>query len=123
MRSRGPLQRVLTGNGREYCGRPLHHPFELCCAVQQVEHRTTRVGSPASNGMVERFNRTLKVEFFGLAFRKQCYASVEALQADLDGFLSFYNGQRAHHCYRTQSRTPLQTFTEHQRSAEAPQAA
>ncbi|MBK6779472.1 MAG: transposase [Gemmatimonadetes bacterium] len=118
-----PLQRVLTDNGREYCGRPLHHPFELYCAVQQVEHRTTLVGSPESNGMVERFNRTLKVEFFGLAFRKQCYASVEALQADLDGFLNFNNGQRAHHCYRTQGGTPLQTFTEHQWAAEAPQAA
>jgi transposase InsO family protein len=118
-----PLQRVLTDNGREYCGRPLHHPFELYCAVQQVEHRTTRVGSPESNGMVERFNRTLKEEFFGIAFRKRFYESVEALQADLDGFLSFYNGQRAHHGYRTQGRTPLQTFTEHQRAVEAPQAA
>jgi hypothetical protein len=35
------LERVLTANGREYWGRPLHHPFELYCAVQQIEHRTT----------------------------------------------------------------------------------
>jgi transposase InsO family protein len=117
------LERVLTDNGREYCGRPLHHPFELYCAVQQVEHRTTRVGSPESNGMVERFNRTLKEEFFSVAYRKRLYESVEALQTDLDGFLSFYNERRAHHGYRTQGRTPLQTFTEHQRAAEAPQAA
>lgn len=117
------LQRVLTDNGREYCGRPLHHPFELYCAVQQVEHRTTRVGSPESNGMVERFNRTLKEEFFSVAYRKRLYESVEALQADLDAFVSFYNERRAHHGYRTRGRTPLQTFTEHQRAAEAPQAA
>lgn len=118
-----PLQRVLTDNGREYCGRPLQHPFELYCAVQQVEHRTTRVGSPESNGMVERFNRTLKEEFFSVAYRKRLYESVEALQIDLDAFLSFYNERRAHHGYRTQGRTPVQTFTEHQRAAEAPQAA
>jgi transposase InsO family protein len=121
------LERVLTDNGREYCGRPRHHPFELYCAVQQVEHRTTRVGSPESNGMVERFNRTLKEEFFSVAYRKRLYESVEALQTDLDGVLSFYNERRAHHGYRTQGRTPLQTFTEHQaaqqRAAEAPQAA
>lgn len=98
-------------------------PYELYCAVQQVEHRTTRVGSPESNGMVERFNRTLKEEFFSVAYRKRLYESVEALQADLDSFLSFYNERRAHHGYRTFGRTLLQTFTEHHRAAEAPQAA
>jgi len=118
-----PLQRVLTDTGREYCGRPLHHPVELYCAVEQVEHRTTRVGSPESNGMVERFNRTLKEEFFSVAYRKRLYESVEALQTDLDAFLSFYNERRAHHGYSTQGRTPVQTFIEHQRAAEALQAA
>jgi transposase InsO family protein len=121
------LERVLTDNGREYCGRPLTHPFELYCTVQQIQHRTTRVGSPESNGMVERFNRTLKEEFFAVAYRKQIYETVEALQADLDAFLAFYNEGRAHQGYRTQGRTPYQTFLEHQaaqqRAAEAPQAA
>ncbi len=72
--------------------------------------------------MVERFNRTLKEEF-SVAYRKRLYESVEALQLDLDGFLSFYNERQAHHGYRTLGRTPLQTFTEHQRAMEAPQAA
>ena len=79
------LERVLTDNGREYCGRPLHHPFELYCTVQQIQHRTTKVGSPETNGMAERFHRTLKDEFFSLAY----------------------------HGYRTQGRTPAQTFTDH----------
>ena len=46
--------------------------------------------------MVERFNRTLKEEFFSVAYRKRFYESVEALQADLDAFLDFYNTRRAH---------------------------
>jgi len=112
------LERVLTDNGREYCGRPLHHPFELYCTVQQIEHRRTQIGSPESNGMVERFNRTLKEEFFSLAYRKRIYDSVEALQADLDAFVQFYNERRAHHGYRTQGRTPLQTFLDHQARPE-----
>ncbi len=58
-----------------------------------------------------------------MAYRKRLYESVEALQTDLDAFLSFYNERRAHHGYRTQGRTPLQTFAEHQRATEAPQAA
>jgi transposase InsO family protein len=108
------LERVLTDNGREYCGRPLQHPYELYCTVQQLEHRTTRIGSPESNGMVERFNRTLKEEFFSLAYRRKFYESLEALQADLDEFLAFYNERRAHHGYRTRGRTPLQTILDHQ---------
>lgn len=107
------LERVLSDNGREYCGRPLHHPFELYCTVQQIAHRTTKVGSPETNGMVERFHRTLKDEFFSLAYRRKIYESIEALQADLDTFMAFYNAERAHHGYRTQGRTPLQTFHEH----------
>jgi transposase InsO family protein len=107
------LERVLTDNGREYCGRPLRHPFELYCTVQRIEHRTTKVGSPETNGMVERFHRTLKDEFFSLAYRRKIYESVEALQADLDAFVEHYNERRAHHGYRTQGRTPLQTFHDH----------
>jgi transposase InsO family protein len=107
------LERLLTDNGREYCGRPLHHPFELYCTVQQVVHRTTKVGSPETNGMVERFHRTLKDEFFSLAYRRKIYTSVEELQADLDEFMRHYNETRAHHGYRTQGRTPLQTFHDH----------
>ena len=99
--------------GREYCGRPLHHPFELYCTGQQIDHRTTKVGSPETNGMVERFHRPLKGEFFSLAYRRKIYDAVEALQADLDAFVAFYNAERAHHGYRTQDGTPLQTFTDH----------
>lgn len=108
------LARVLTDNGREFCGRPLHHPYELYCTVQQLEHRTTKVASPETNGMVERFNRTLKEEFFSLAYRRKFYDSVDALQTDLDNFVRFYNEQWAHQGYRTQGRTPLQTFLDHQ---------
>lgn len=104
------LERILTDNGREYSGRPLQHPYELYLAVQQIEHRNTKVHSPQTNGFCERFHRTLKEEFFNVAFRKKIYESVQNLQADLDEFLRFYNEERAHHGYRTKGRTPLQAF-------------
>lgn len=104
------LERVLTDNGREYCGRPLHHPYELYLTVQQIEHRNTKVHTPKTNGFCERFNRTLKEEFFSVAYRKKFYSSVQELQEDLDGFLRFYNEERSHQGYRTQGRTPWQTF-------------
>lgn len=104
------VEHLLTDNGREFCGRELQHPFELYLAISQVRHRRTEVRSPETNGFCERFHRTLKEEFFAVAFRKSFYESVEQLQADLDHYLNFYNRQRAHQGYRTQGRPPYQAF-------------
>ena len=86
------------------------HPLELYLAIQQIQHRRTDIGSPETNGFCERFHRTVKEEFYAVAFRKTFYESLEQLQRDLDEYVAFYNRERAHHGYRTQGRTPFQTF-------------
>lgn len=105
-----PVQAILTDGGREYCGRPDNHFYELYLGAQNIEHRVTRPASPYTNGFVERFHRTLKDEFFAKVFREKWYDSIESLQRDLDGFLQHYNSERTHSGYRCQGRTPLQTF-------------
>ncbi len=104
------IEHLLTDNGREYCGRPLRHPYELYLASQQIQHQRTDVGSPETNGFCARFHRTVKEEFYAVAFQKTLYESLEQLQADLDHYLNFYNRERAHQDYRTQGRTPYQTL-------------
>jgi transposase InsO family protein len=104
------IDHLLTDNGREYCGRPLSHPFELYLTINQITHRRTEIGSPETNGFCERFHRTVKEEFFAVAFRRTFYESVAQLQADLDTYVAFYNRERAHQGYRTQGRTPYQAF-------------
>jgi len=104
------IEHMVTDNGREYCGRPVQHPYELYLAINQIEHRRTRIGSPETNGFCERFHRTLKEEFFSVAFRKKLYESLDELQQDLDRYLEFYNRERAHQGYRTKGRTPYQAF-------------
>jgi hypothetical protein len=37
------IQAVLTDNGREFCGKPEGHPYELLLALHDIEHRTTKV--------------------------------------------------------------------------------
>ena len=118
-----PLERLLTDNGREFCGRPLQHPYELYLTVQQIEHRNTKVHSPQTNGFCERFHRTVKEEFFSVAYRKKIYGSVQELQEDLDTWLRFYNEERSHHGYRTQGRTPWQAFQDGIAAMTQPQAA
>ena len=73
------VQTVLTDNGREYCGRPDHHPFELFLQLEDIEHRKTKVRRPQSNGFVERLNRTLLDEHFRIKGREKFYESLEEM--------------------------------------------
>ncbi len=107
-----PVGAILTDNGREFCGRPDGHPYELLVAMEGVEHRTTKVRSPRTNGFVERMNRTLLDECFRVAGRTTWYEDVAQIQADLDRFLDYYNLQRSHQGYRLQGRTPAQALAE-----------
>ena len=101
---------VLTDNGREFCGKPEMHPYELLLAIEDIEHRTTKIRSPRTNGFVERMNRTLLDECFRVEGRKTWYLEPEEIQRDLDHFLSFYNTERTHQGYRVNGRTPAQAL-------------
>jgi transposase InsO family protein len=100
----------LTDNGREFCGKPEGHPYELLLALHDIEHRTTEVRSPRTNGFVERINRTLLDEHFRIKGRENWHESAAQIQADLDGFLAFYNLERTHQGYRLKGRTPAQAL-------------
>ena len=105
-----PLLRILTDRGSEYKGRLEHHAYELFLSVEGISHTTTKAYSPQTNGMCERFNKTMKEEFFDTAMRKKLYRSLEELQADLDAWLVYYNEERVdsgRYCY---GKTPLKTF-------------
>ena len=61
---------VLSDNGREFCGRPDRHPHELFLQLEAIEHRTTKVKRPQSNGIVERLHCTLLDEHFRVEGRR-----------------------------------------------------
>ena len=103
---------VLTDNGREYCGRPDGHPYELLLAMNGIDHRTTKIRSPRTNGFVERMNRTLLDECFRVSGRTTWYLEVDEIQRDLDRFLAYYNLERSHQGYRLKGRTPAQALRE-----------
>lgn len=102
------VEAVLTDNGREFCGTEAH-PYEVYLELNDIEHRTTRVKSPQTNGFVERFNRTVKEDFLQKAFRTKLYTSLEELQTDLDKWLYHYNYERPHRGYRNMGKRPIDT--------------
>jgi transposase InsO family protein len=107
-----PLLRILTDRGTEFCGARDHHEYELYLALEDVDHSRTKAKHPQTNGICERFHRTIQDEFYAIAFRKKIYASLEQLQVDLDAWIEDYNTNRTHsgkYCY---GRTPMQTFIE-----------
>lgn len=105
-----PLSRVLTDRGTEYCGVPDRHEYELYLAVEDIDHTRTKTRSPQTNGICERFHKTMLNEFYRVAFRKKLYASLEELQADLDAWLREYNEVRPHQGRWCYGKTPMQTF-------------
>lgn len=105
-----PLQRVLTDRGTEYCGNPERHEYELYLAVEDVDHTRTKTKSPQTNGICERFHKTLLDEFYRIAFRKKIYRTIEELQADLDLWIDDYNRNRPHQGRWCFGKTPMQTF-------------
>lgn len=97
---------VLSDNGREFCGRPDKHPYELFLQLEGIEHRTTKVRRPQSNGYVERLHRTLLDEQFRIQGRKTWYEFLEQMQADLETYLHHYNCERAHQGRNMNGRVP-----------------
>jgi len=105
-----PLSRSLTDRGTEYCGSPDSHEYELYLAIENIDHTRTKVKSPQTNGIVERFHKTMLNEFYRITFRKKIYTTLADLQAELDGWLREYNEERVHQGRWCYGRTPMQTF-------------
>ena len=106
------LLRMLTDRGTEYCGKVEQHDYELYLAINDIEHTKTKAQSPQTNGICERFHRTILNEFYQITFRRKIYTSIEELQKDLDKCLEHYNNQRTHQGKMCCGRTPMETLLE-----------
>jgi transposase InsO family protein len=104
------VDRVLTDRGTEFCGAHDRHEYELYLALEDIDHTRTKTKSPQTNGICERFHKTVLDEFYRVAFRKRVYDSIDALQADLDAWMAHYNEARTHQGRWCFGKTPMQTL-------------
>ena len=105
-----PLLRILTDRGTEYCGKAETHDYQLYLAINDIEHTKTKARSPQTNGICERFHKTVKHEFYEVTFRKKVYRDLESLQLDLDQWIEYYNNERTHQGKMCCGRTPIETL-------------
>ncbi len=105
-----PVLRILTERGTEYCGKVEHHDYQLYLALNDIEHTRTKARHPQTNGIVERFHKTIGNEFYKVAFRRNIYATLKQLQQDLDEWLQKYNTERTHHGKMCCGRTLFETM-------------
>lgn len=90
------IVKILTDNGIEFSynllvetKKPKNklHPFVKICQDQHIEHRTTLVKHPWTNGMVEAMNKKIKAN----TVKRFHYDNVEALKAHLYAYILNYN--------------------------------
>lgn len=100
------LERVLTDNGSEF------RSAEFGQATASLGARQTfiRAGRPATNGAVERAQRTILEECWRPSFARSLVPKLNGLSRDLAAYLRYYNEERAHTGRLTKGRTPLQAL-------------
>ena len=105
-----PVLRILTDRGTEYCGKVEQHDYQLYLAINDIDHTRTKAMPPQTNGICERFHKTILQEFYQVTFRKKLYMDLATLQKDLDDWLYYYNNQRTHQGKMCNGRMPMDTL-------------
>ena len=96
LRTYGLPAQVLTDNGKVFTGRfaqpPVEVLFDRICRENGVDHILTQPRSPTTTGKIERFHRSLRVEFN----TRQVFRNLKTAQEALDEWVTYYNTQRPH---------------------------
>src|SRR5438105_14285430 len=96
LRKYGVPEQVLTDNGKVFTGKyaqpPVEVLFDRICRENGIEHLLTRPATPTTTGKIERFHRTLRLEFD----TQQVFRSLKVAQQALDEWVVHYNTARPH---------------------------
>ena len=96
MRRYGCPKEILTDNGKVFTGR--FGPgtgevlFDRICRENGIKHMLTKPRSPTTTGKVERWHKTLRVEFL----TGKVFNDIADAQAQLDAWVEHYNHDRPH---------------------------
>jgi hypothetical protein len=95
---------------QESYGKQEHYEYQLYLGIENIDHSKTKARSPQSNGICERFHKTVLDEFYRIAFRRKIYDNLDKLPADLDIWIKQYNEERVYSGKHYFGKTLMQTF-------------
>lgn len=93
--------RIISDNGPQY----IANDFKIFIRQQSMTHVTTSPNYPQSNGKLERFHKTLKIE----CVRKEYLHDIDHAEALLESYIDYYNTKRLHSAIGYV--TPMDKFT------------
>ncbi len=96
LRRYGVPDQILTDNGKVFTGRfglaKGEVLFDRICRENSIRHLLTAPRSPTTTGKVERFHKTVRLEFL----KDRRFASLAEAQSELDRWVERYNQRRPH---------------------------
>jgi len=96
LRCHGVPDQILTDNGKVFTGRfglgKGEVLFDRICRENGIRHLLTAPRSPTTTGKVERFHKTVRLEFL----KDRRFASLAEAQSELDQWVDRYNHRRPH---------------------------
>ena len=108
LRTYGCPQQVLTDNGKVFTGKfarpPVEVLFDRICRQNGIDHLLTQPRKPTTTGKIERFHRTLRIEFD----TRRVFRTLQVAQEALDEWVNYYNNARPHQSLSDQ--TPAVRF-------------
>ncbi len=102
------LREAVVDGGPEF-----KREFTAACSRLGVSRHQLPARSPNLNAFVERFQGSALHLHYRTAFRYRFYTDAADIDADLRGWLRFYNFERPHRGYRTKGRRPAEIFYAH----------
>lgn len=89
-------------------GPEFKREFTAACSRLGISRHQLPPRSPNLNAFVERFQGSVLHLHHRIAFRYRFYTDAADIDADLQGWMRFYNFERPHRGYRTKGRRPAE---------------
>ncbi|WP_234369461.1 integrase core domain-containing protein [Leptospira santarosai] len=86
--------------------------------MDDIDHSKTKIRRPQSNGICERFHRTVQDEFYAFLSERRHTNSIEDLQKDLDQWIGSYNYERTRQYKYCFGRISMNTFLDTKKLAK-----
>lgn len=72
-----PMLRIFTVCGTQFCVRVEQHDYQLYFAINDIYYTKAKAMSLQTNGICERFHKTILQEFYQITFSKKLYSELE----------------------------------------------